>query len=181
MRGLLLFFISFTLLSYADIQVLIKKYQEGKYKYVCLHGYKLFQELKKDENLINMYAFSCLKSDYINRLAVPILLLGKTPQSRQNRAYFSLILAQKNLLISALSDNMQFNNLSVPNTDFIISKIFNLYFQKKFKKSDNIFIMKDPQKTDHSYKVYVIKKHSIPYLHIDEYVNNKIVKKHIYR
>ena len=168
-------------LLFADMQTLIKKYEEGNYKFVCLNGYKLFSQIKKDEDLVTMYAFSCLKADYINRLAVPILILGKTPQSRKNRAYFSLLLAQKNLLISALGDQIEFTNLSVPNTDHIISKVFNLYFQKKYKKTDNTLVMQDPKNRDLLYKVSIIKRASIPYLKIEEYQNNKRVKIHIYR
>ncbi len=127
-----------------DIPSLIKAYKNKDYAFVCKKGYKLFDKLRKDENLITMYAFSCLRIDYIDRLAVPILILGKTPQSRTNRAYFSLILSQKNILTSALFDGSKFEGLHVPRTDYILSKVFNLYFQKKYKKTDNIYIMQDP-------------------------------------
>lgn len=180
MKNILLLLITHSLL-FADIHTLIQKYRKKEYKYVCLNGYKLFSKIKKDEDLLNMYAFSCLKADYLNRLAVPILILGKTASSRKNRAYFSLILAQKNLLISALSDHESFTGLAVPNTNHIISKIFNLYFQKKYTKSDNIYIMQDPDKPNLKYRVTIIKKSSIPYLKIEEYQNNKKIKTHLYR
>ncbi len=127
-----------------DISSLIKAYKNKNYAFVCKKGYKLFDKLRKDENLITMYAFSCLRIDYIDRLAVPILILGKTPQSRNNRAYFSLILTQKNILTSALFDGAKFEGLRIPKTDYILSKVFNLYFQKKYKKTDNVYIMQDP-------------------------------------
>ena len=180
MKKILLSIFLATLLL-ADVQTLIQKYKQGDYKYVCLNGYKLFSKLKKDEDLLSMYAFSCLKADYINRLAVPILILGKTPASRKNRAYFSLILAQKNLLISALSDHEEFSGLNVPNTDHIISKVFNLYFQKKYKKSDNVYIMRDPKIAGVEYKVFIVKKSLIPYLRIDVYKNGKKTDTHLYR
>ncbi len=126
-----------------DLASLIKAYKNRNYAYVCKKGYKLFDKLRKDENLVTMYAFSCLRIDYIDRLAVPILILGKTPQSRNNRAYFSLILTQKNILVSALFDGKRFEGLHVPDTDYILSKVFNLYFQKKYKKTDNEYIMHD--------------------------------------
>ncbi len=180
MRRIFTFFFPLFIFA-ADIQTLITHYKNGHYKYVCLNGYKLFSQIKKDEDLVSMYAFSCLRADYINRLAVPILILGKTPQSRKNRSYFSLLLTQKNLLISALGDKVELTNISCPNTDHIISKVFNLYFQKKYKKTDNIYIMQDPKKEDHTYQVSIIKRASIPYLKIEEYQNGKKVKIHIYR
>jgi len=129
------------------LQEMVRHYNNHNYRYVCLHGYKLFRYIKKDENLLSMYAFACLKSDYIDRLAVPILLLHGSKTARKNRAYFSLILAQKNLLVSSLCDGEKLTNLRVPNTDFYLSEIFNLYYQKKYKIVDNSYIFKDKNVT----------------------------------
>ncbi len=130
-------------LNATTLKQLINAYQEKNYYDVCMKGTKIFDQIKRDENLVTMYAFSCLHIDKIDRLAVPILVLGKTPASRKNRAYFSLILAQKNILVSALLDGTPFHNLSVPNTDYVLSRVFTLFFQKKYKKTDNRYIMQD--------------------------------------
>ncbi|BCD62212.1 hypothetical protein NitYY0826_C1088 [Nitratiruptor sp. YY08-26] len=163
-----------------SVKKLINNYQRGHYKYVCLEGYKNFRILEKDEDLLSMYAFSCLRSDYIDRLAVPLLILGKTKESRKNRAYFSLILAQKNILISALTDGEKYTNLHVPTSDHIISKVFNLYFQKKYKKIDNIYEFFDKNNKNCIYRVYIQYKKSRPFLVIEE-IQNKSKKIHIYR
>jgi hypothetical protein len=141
-----LFLLAFTISAYAtSIDTLIKYYKEKNYYDVCKEGSKIFKKLQKDENLLTMYAFSCLYVDKIDRLYVPAMILGKTKESRHNRSYFSLIIAQKNILVSALVDHEEYEGLSVPNTDYVLSRVFNLYFQKKYKKIDNSYTMQDDQ------------------------------------
>ncbi len=176
MKALFLLLLPVLLLS--DIKELVQSYKKQQYKKVCQKGYRLFKKLQKDEALISMYAFSCLKSDYIDRLAVPILALGKTAQGRRNRSYFSLILAQKNLLISALADKEEYQNLHIPQTDHLISKIFNIYFQKKYKKVDNIY---EATQDGIKYRFFIKRGRSgYPYLIIIVQNQNK-KEKHIYR
>ncbi len=177
MKKFLLFFPFILFGNDITLKQLITHYKQKDYRYVCLQGYKVFKALQKDEDLLSMYAFACLRSDYVDRLAVPILILGKTKESRKNRAYFSLILTQKNILISALADNERFANLQVPNSDHIISKIFNLFFQKKYKKVDNVYEMSD---ADGSYRLYLQYKKRRPYLVIEEVRQGRKIL-HIYR
>jgi len=178
MKKGVLFLLPLALFS-AEITIpsLVKAYKRGSYKRVCLQGYYLFDKLKRDENLLSMYAFSCLRSDYINRLAVPILILGKSPQSRKNRSYLSLILAQKNILISALADNEKFEDLKLPNTNHLISKLFNLYFQKKFEKVDNVY---KAQEGEVEYKMWLEHKNRFPYL-VVEVTTKEGKRRHIYK
>jgi len=180
MRRAAIIFLSILTVQAVDITSLIKAYKNKNYALVCKKGYKLFDKLRKDENLLTMYAFSCLKIDYIDRLAVPILILGKTPQSRNNRAYFSLILAQKNILTAALFDGIKFKDLNIPQTDYVLSKVFNLYFQKKYKKTDNRYIMQDPV-TNIKYEMNVLRRNrSEKLLSIKEIRPNKTII-HYYR
>ena len=162
----------------ADLSKLVKEYQKKNYRYVCLQGAKEFNKLKKDPDLITMYAFSCLNIDKIDRLSVPIIFLKNSPEQRKNRAYFSLILAQKNLLTSALFDGEKFDGLSVPNSDHIISRVFNLFFNKKYKLNNNRYNMKD---AFGSYTLYKEKKKGREVLVIEEKKNDgkKII--HYYR
>ncbi len=172
--------ISFILIAHAtDISSLIKAYKNKKYAYVCNKGYKLFDKLQKDQNLTMMYAFACLRIDYINRLAVPILVLSKTPQARYNRSYFSLILTQKNILTSALFDDTTFPPIHLPQTPYILSKVFNLYFQKKYKKTDNEYVMQD-RENNTTYKMSVGKDKYGKVLIIKEIRANKTIT-HQYR
>ncbi|MRI83098.1 MAG: hypothetical protein C6I00_01630 [Nitratiruptor sp.] len=147
------------------INELIRMYKEQNYYDVCMQGVKIFNRFRHNEDLVSMYAFSCLYSDKLNRLAVPLLFLGKTQQSRQNRAYLSLILAQKNILVSALVDGIEFEGLNVPNTDYVLSRVFNLYFKKRYEKHDNSYILKD---SEGEYKLYVKQINNRPWVIIEE-------------
>jgi hypothetical protein len=140
-------------------------YNEKNYYDVCMEGRKIFKKLQKDENLLTMYAFSCLYVDKIDRLYVPAMILGKTKESRHNRSYFSLIIAQKNILVSALVDHEKYEGLNVPNTDYVLSRVFNLYFQKKYKKIDNKYIMRDERG---KYTLYTKKEHDRTWVIIEE-------------
>ncbi len=131
-------------LSFAfSLSKLISAYKSGNHRYVCIEGAKNFSKIKKDADLITMYAFSCLNIDKIDRLSVPIIFLKNSPEQRKNRAYFSLIIAQKNILVNALFDGQEFSGLNVPNSDYVLSRVFNLYFQKKYKFTDNRYNMED--------------------------------------
>ncbi|MRJ03169.1 MAG: hypothetical protein GXO19_02215 [Epsilonproteobacteria bacterium] len=170
MRPLLLLLLSFTLSFGTTVAQLIQMYKEKNYYDVCSKGVKLFNRLKRDENLVTMYAFSCLYSDRLDRLSVPLLLLGKSPQSRRNRAYLSLILAQKNLLVAALFDGLQLQGINFPTTDHIISRVFDLYFKKRYKKLDNRYIMEDGEG---KYRLYTKKVGEERWLFIEEIRDGK--------
>lgn len=179
------FFIFFALLSsflYAkniSVNKLIDDYKNGEYKKVCLNGIKIFYKLEKDESLISMYGISCLKSDYIDRLAVPAVALKKTKSGRKNAILFLTIMLQKKILISSLFDNFKISNIKLPDTNYILSKIFRLYQEKKYRKNGNELIFQDLTKKNIQYKL-ILKKDKEPKILLLELNNNEIVKKHIY-
>jgi len=89
-----------TLSLYADVkQNMFNLYQNQKYEEVCGLGFDNFNSFKQDEDFVSLYAFSCLNSDYIDRLSIPIAILKYTSESRSNSAYFSVILMKKNCSI----------------------------------------------------------------------------------
>ena len=102
---LLMMFVLLTSLVQADLkQELYHLYQSEQYGIACSKGMKHFQKNRKDTEFVSIYAFSCLKADYIDRLAVPISILKHSEESRANAAYFSVILMQKKLLYHAIID-----------------------------------------------------------------------------
>jgi len=156
MRRLLPFFLLIIASAQSiSIEDLVKEYKDKEYKKVCNNGFKLFDSFRKNENLVNMYAFSCLKSDYLGRVGYAMLFLGKTPQSRTNRTYFSTIIAQKNILFSILMDEKRLQGLRFPKMDYVISKVFDLFFQKKYKKLGPTYFFKDQDK---NYEMWLDKK-----------------------
>ncbi len=172
-----LFIASFLLAE--DASMLLKNYsklyKEGKYEKICHNGYRYFHQFRNNSNLISIYAFSCLYSDYIDRLATPILALNKTPQDRKNRSYFSIILAQKNLLYSAVVDNIAISGVEFPSTDYIISKVAYLFFHRQYSKKNGRYILKDPNNPAIHYEMYSEpSRYKRPLLVIEEHKNGTI-------
>ncbi|NPA63804.1 MAG: hypothetical protein GXO16_02395 [Epsilonproteobacteria bacterium] len=161
-----------------SVAELIDSYKRGDYRYVCIKGSKLFHKFRTDENLVMMYAFSCLNIDYIDRLSVPILALGKSPESRRNRAYLSLILAQKYILLHSLLDGAKYEGLNLPTTDYVLSRVFNLYFQNRYKKDGDVYIMEDDKGT---YKLYIKDRDGTKWVFIEETDKNGNTTIHKYR
>jgi len=181
MRYFIVIFILLTNFYAKGISVnqLIKYYQTGDYKKVCTYGIKIFNKLKQDEDLVSMYGISCLKSDYIDRLTVPSVILKKSKSGRKNAIYFLTILLQKKILVNSLFDNFQISNIKLPDTNYILSKIFRLYQEKRYKKNGNELIFKDPSNKNKTYKLILIKG-KIPKIKLLELINNKIVNRHLY-
>ncbi|WP_281950830.1 hypothetical protein [Nitrosophilus kaiyonis] len=180
MRYLFIIAIFLTSLFSKNITIndLIKYYKDENYKKVCTKGILIFEKIKKDEKLVTMYALSCLKSDYIDRLAVPIVILKNSKEARANAAYFSTILAQKKLLYHALIDNIDISGLIFPKTDHIISKIFTLFVEKKYIFSDNTYIFNETDEKDIIYKLFLEKDKKPIKMVILKIKKGKIVETH---
>lgn len=162
------------------ISKLINYYKNKEYKKVCLNGLYIFNKLKNDENLVNMYGFSCLKSDYIDRISVPAVVLKQSKTSRQNAIYFLTILLQKKILFAALFDNFKISDIRLPATKHIISKIFKLYQENRYKKEGDEYIFQDPEKQNIKYKLFLKRDQTPVKIVIFETYQNKIIKKHTY-
>jgi len=153
-------------------------YKNKEYAKACNKGLNNFSTYKKDEEFVSLYAFSCLKSDYIDRLAIPIIMLKNSKQGRVNSSYFSVILMQKHLLFHSLKDNYAISKLNLPTTNYILSKVFELYSQQKSQKRQDVYRLQDQDDTHRSYKLYI--KNSNEMI-IEELYNNNIIKVHTYR
>ncbi len=155
-------------------------YENERYEDVCNIGFSNFGRYAKDEDFLSLYAFGCLKSDFIDRLSLPISLLKYTKEARANSAYFSVILMQKKLLYHALVDGYELAKYKLPTTDYILSKIFDYYVALGKHESRNFYLFTDKGNPKISYKLYLVKD-SVPYkMVIEEYYDNSLVKKHIY-
>ena len=106
---------------------MLNLYEDKKYKEACILGFNNFKYKEQDEDFVSLYAFSCLHSDYIDRLALPIAMLKLSSEARANSAYLSIILMQKKLLYHALVDNYDLSSLKLPSTDYVLSKVFDFY------------------------------------------------------
>lgn len=166
---------------FGDIkEQMLNLYENERYEDVCNIGFNNFGRYTKDEDFLSLYAFSCLKSDFIDRLSLPISLLKYTKDARANSAYFSVILMQKKLLYHALVDGYELSSYKLPTTNYILSKIFDYYVALGKHESRNFYLFDDDTNKKITYKLYLIKE-SVPYkMVIEEYYDNMLVKKHIY-
>ena len=161
-------------------QKVLKLYQNGDYKTACHIGFKNFKKNRKDEEYISLYAFSCLESDYIDRLSIPISLLKYSKESRSNSAYFSIILMQKKMLYHALVDNYDLSAMNLPTTEYVLSKVFDLYAKLGKHEKKEYYLFEDNQDSKLTYKLYLVQESGLKKIVIEEYYNGTSLKRHIY-
>ena len=179
MKILLIFLLSISL--YADTkQTMFNLYQNKKYEDVCNIGFSNFEKLRQDEEYISLYAFACLNADYIDRLSIPTAMLKFSKESRSNSAYFSVILMQKKLLYHSLIDNYDISSLKLPTTDYVLSKVFDLYAKLNIEDRRAFYIFEDEDDSKLTYKLYIVKGERLSKMVIEEYYDSISLKQHIY-
>ena len=180
-RSFLLPLLFVTTLLYGDVkEQMLNLYENERYEEVCNLGFNNFGRYTKDEDFLSLYGFGCLKSDFIDRLSLPISLLKYTKDARANSAYFAVILMQKKLLYRALVDGYELGEYKLPTTNYILSKIFEYYVALGKHQQRNFYLFDDSANPKITYKLYLVKE-NIPYkMVIEEYYDNTLVKKHIY-
>ena len=161
-------------------QELFHLYQDQKYAQACSKGIGVVHKYSKDEQFVSLYAFSCLKSDYIERLAVPISMLKHSPEARANSAYFSVILMQKKLLYHALIDGYDLSALKLPSTDYVLSKVFDLYAQDDHTQKRDVYLYRDKTSPKVTYKLYIKQTSRVKKMIIEEYYDTILANRHIY-
>jgi len=170
-----------TLSLHANIkQDMFSLYQNKKYEKVCSMGFDNFNRNNKDEEFISLYAFACLNSDYIDRLAIPIAMLKFSKESRSNSAYLSVILMQKKLLYHALQDNYNLSTLKLPTTDYVLSKVFNLYSKLEKHEPRAFYLFEDESDNKLTYKLYLSKDEKLNKMVIEEFYDTITIKRHVY-
>jgi len=168
---------------YANVkQEMFNLYQNKQFSAVCVKGLNAFSSNKNDEEFLSMYSFSCLYSDYIDRLAVPIIMMKHSKEARANAAYFSVILMQKKLLFHALLDNYDLSNLKLPTTDYVLSKVFDLYLKLGKHKPKEYYLFQDESDKKTTYKLYIQRSNNKKNdkVILDEFHNTKRIKHHVY-
>lgn len=179
MKLILIFMLTLSL--YANIkQDMLSLYQNKRYYDSCTIGLKNFEQNKRDEEFVSLYAFSCLYSDHIDRLAVPITLLKKSSESRSNSAYFSVILMQKKLLYHALIDNYDLSSLDIPSTDYVLSKVFDFYTKLGMHEPRSSYLFEDKNDKKLIYKLYIAKDDGVNKIVIEQYYDTITIKRHMY-
>ena len=155
-------------------------YQNKEYESACVKGISSFARYRTDEEYVSMYAFSCLYSDYIDRLAVPISVLKRTKESRSNASYLSVIIMQKKLLYHSLIDSYELKSFKLPTTDYILSKVFDLYTKRDTTQKQDRYKFIDQENPRVSYVLYLQKDEKIQKMVIEHYFDEKLLKTHTY-
>ncbi|MCK4441917.1 MAG: hypothetical protein KAU90_07905 [Sulfurovaceae bacterium] len=179
-RLLLISIISISFLYSSNLSTLYNYYTHQEYDKGCDYAMKYYNKNKNNEKFVALYGLSCLETDNIHRIATPMIVLKKTKASRENASYFGTILLQKQLLKQAILDNKPLGDLRLPKTNFILSKIFNLFVKKKYILKDEIYRLEDDENKNIRYQVYM-EKENRNYMIIDIYQNDKFIKRYRYK
>jgi len=155
-------------------------YQNKQYEDVCNKGFQNLSKYNKDEEFVLLYAFSCLKSDMIDRLTTPITMLSSSKEARSNAAYFSVILMQKKLLLHSLVDGYNLSTLKLPTTNYTLSKVFDLYSKIGKHKRREFYIFEDTLNKKLTYKMYLTTYKNQHAIVIEEFYDGTVIKKHTY-
>jgi hypothetical protein len=170
-----------TLSLYADLkQDMFNLYQNKKYEEVCNTGFDHFNSFRNDEEFVSLYAFACLYSDYIDRLSIPIAMLKFSKEARANSAYFSIIFMQKKLLLHALIDKYPLHSLDLPSTDYVLSKVFDLYAKLGDHEPRTFYLFEDEDDKKLTYKLYLEKDDRLSKIIIEEFYDSVNIKRHVY-
>lgn len=176
---MLALFISLSL--HANIkQDMFTLYQNERYDEVCRAGFNSFKKLQKDEEFVSIYAFSCLYADYIDRLSIPIAILKHSKEARANSSYLSVILMQKKLLYHALIDGYDLSAFNLPTTNYVLSKVFDLYASLGKHEPRNFYLFEDKKDKKIMYKLYIKKDKKLRKIVIEEFYDSISIKQHIY-
>ncbi len=159
---------------------LLEKFKQEEYKTACGIGMNYYLQYLQDEAFMTLYAFSCLRADYIDRLAVPISALKHTREARTNAAYFSVILLQKKLLYHALIDGYDVGLLKLPTTDYVLSKVFDFYTQDPKKNQKTSWEYQDTHQASKFYKLSIEHQSQPKKVVIEVLQEGIIISRHLY-
>lgn len=179
MKKVILSFLLATALFSYDLAQFYKDYQDKNYLKACKKGVNIFNRYKQDENYLTVYSFACLKSDMIDRLAVPVTGLRLSKEARANASYFSAILLQKKILYHAVIDDVDISSLKLPTTNFVLSRVFDMYINKEYVLKDETYLFEDLQK-GLEYKMYVVQTQRFQKLIIEQYKDTQLINSHEY-
>ncbi|CZE49436.1 hypothetical protein [Campylobacter geochelonis] len=113
----------------------------GQYNRICQDSVRDLFISKQDESIANIYANACLKMDKISELIIPMVMLYKTKDQRENAALYSTILFQKKMLYLALADKVDISYIRTPKINYVLSMVFDKFVQGEYTLKNNIYSM----------------------------------------
>ncbi len=179
-RLILLTLFSNFMLFASDFDIVKQYYNENNYRTACLKAGDIYGELSDNEEFLSIYAHSCLESDMINRLVLPIIKLYQTPESRENAVYFSTILYQKKLLYHALVDDVDISYINLPKTNYILSKVFNRFVNGNYNYTNGAYWFIDEDDSSISYKLTAEEHQKAKKIFLRTYKDGQVIKVRTY-
>lgn len=79
-----------------------------------------------------------------------------------------------------MSDNYDLSALNLPTTDYVLSKVFDLYAKQGKHSPRALYLFEDPQNPKITYKLYLEKDEKLNKIIIEEFYDTISVKRHIY-
>jgi len=116
-----------------DISLFIKDFKAKKYNKVCEKGSRVYYGGYTEENFVSLVGVSCAKVDRINMLGMLQRSLVNTKSSRENASYFSTLILQKRLIYQFMIDDLALNDLRLPTSNHILSRVFEQLSLGQFK------------------------------------------------
>lgn len=116
-----------------DISPFIDDFKAEKYNQVCEKGSALYYGGYADENFVSLVGVSCAKVDRINVLGMFQRSLVSTKSSRENASYFSTLILQKRLIYQFMIDGLALNNLKLPASNHLLSRVFEQLSANQYK------------------------------------------------
>ena len=167
----------------SNLSTLYKLYEKQEYKKACDYANKYWYKKvnKNSEKFLTLYGLSCLETDKLALVAIPMVRLKGSKEARANASYLSTILLQKQLLMQAILDKKSLVELHLPKTRFVVSKIFSLYIKKKFTFKNGVYKFQDEEKENIKYQLYIQNnKKNKKYMIIDIYKDDKFIQRYRY-
>jgi hypothetical protein len=119
---------------------IIDEYKNKNYEKIC--DFKNIVKYKKNEKILSLIGESCVKINNLYMLPYIINHLKHTPIGRKNVIYFLVIYNEKKLLYAFLFDNFDIDEFDFPMTNHILSIVFDAIRNKKYKKINNVYLIK---------------------------------------
>ncbi|MEO1941582.1 MAG: hypothetical protein ABGW77_01665 [Campylobacterales bacterium] len=127
----------------ADLGTLFK---QGKYRQICQQRWGYIKKFKRrDERVLSVVAYSCLKIGGITPALDLAKNLYKTPTGRVNGSYISALFLIKKLLIQVIRDNLNLTNLKLPTVEGegLLLQFFNRVKGLNFSREGEWIVTKD--------------------------------------
>jgi hypothetical protein len=77
-------------------------------------------------------------------------------------------------------DGYVLSDLKLPTTNYILSKVFDLYSKLEKHEKRAFYLFEDPKDKKLTYKLYLAKDYKITKMVIEEYYDTMLIKRHIY-